>query len=136
MPNSEWTDDIESIVYSRVKYSTMELKEKYPKIRYTTNNENVEPITIFPTVYIHEESSIPSYMVLERDFVEEVLSTFLVKITVNTEKTDAKYIGKKIKEAMIKLGFEPISNPIINPSSNMYISNARYRRRICYDDKL
>lgn len=137
MIDNSWVTSNENRIFSIIKAKTMaKLKVKYPKIKYTTNDENIEPVTVFPTVYIAEVSSIPTYNTLERDMVEEVLSTFTVRVTVNTQKTDATKIATEIMNNFVSLGFDVVASPITTSQANMFVANARYRRRICYDDTI
>lgn len=132
---ADWVLDIESKIFSKVRGRTMgKLIKEYPNIRFTTNGENVEPITQFPTVYIHEIDSTPIGNDLEAEGVNGVLSSFEVKVTVNTDKDDAVEVMRYIFNAMIELGYLPVGNPISSTSDKMYYSIGRFRRTIGYND--
>lgn len=137
MADNTWYMDIEPKIFSIVKAKTIKnLQKNYPKIRYTTNDENVEPVTVFPTVYIHEISSIPVGNDLEADGVNGVNSTFEVRVTTNTQKTDAKKVMEEISSAFSSLKFTATSLPIYSVNDKMFIYNARFRRIIGANDTI
>ena len=137
MADNSWVNSIGDKIFTIIKAKTFKIiKADFPKVRYTQNDENIEPVVAFPTILIQLPSNIPSFNDLEKDRIDDTVCTFLVRVTVNTQKSDALKIANQIMEAFISLNFDIVSAPITSSNGSVHIANARYRRKICYDDKI
>lgn len=131
-----WIDEIESTVFSRVKIEgTVELKSKFPKIKYTSENAS-DDSAVFPTVFVQELPSSEIGKDLEGNAVNGVLSTFQIDVSDNASKQNCKTVLSKAVESMLKMRFELSSTPVYRKDSNVWVGTARFRRTIGFNDIL
>lgn len=137
MNGSTWVLDNEPRIYTIIKAKTEAgLKKKYPKIYYTTSDELSVNETKPQTVYIHEVSAVEVGQDTDAKSINGVLSTFEVRVTATTQKSDARTIIKEIVGAFKELRFEVVALPEIMTVSGMYQASGRFRRIIGADDTL
>lgn len=134
MVDNQWTGDILTIIYSRVKAIALsKLKLLYPKISFTTVPIDTSNAT-FPTVYIHEISNTETGLSLERHITEGVKIVIQVEVFANDEnRVDAKKISYVINDIMKSLMFTGESFPL--PEYNLDYTRcvSRYKRDIYGD---
>ena len=91
-----WTSNIESIVFSKIKYYVeSKLKAKYPGLNLTTSS--VRPVNpTFPTVYIHEMPGIETANDMESKVINSVSCTFQIEVT----DANSEIIAKEVMNAI------------------------------------
>lgn len=135
--SADWVLDNENKIYTIIKAKTYtQLKKSYPNIYYTTSDETITDENKFPTVYIHEMQGVERGQTLDGEEINAVLSTFEVRVTVNTKNTDAKAVMRKIIVAFKSLKFQSTMIPIMTTNANMYVMTARFQRLIGANDKI
>lgn len=134
---ASWIADVESKLYTLVKYKgEEELKEKYPNIYYTTDNM-ASTDTHYPTVYMKFLPNGERGRDLEGNRINAYLCGIQLEVTVS--KTQGQAVAKKVIwqaiETLQSKGFEVFNAPedISTETDNRrYV--ARVRRNIGYDD--
>lgn len=128
MADSTWFLDNESRIFTVVKAKTYDdLVKKYPKIKYTTSSE-IQTNPTFPSVYIHELQPAERQQTLAMDYIGSVETTFEVRITVNTQKTDCNKVLKPILQEFKNMRFNLVSLTPPMADANMFYCVARFRR--------
>ena len=118
--------DIESIVFSRIKYSFSEnIKKKYPDLIFTTD-EQVARRAKFPTVFIHMLPSAEIGQDLEGSSINGVDAVFQIQVSDN-ENSRGKEIITEIAKIMKKMRFSISQMPysFINGDTYYYVFRAR-----------
>lgn len=133
--DNSWVLDNESRIFTRIKGMTeKKLSKKFPSIYYTTADELTENVTKPFTVYLHELTGIEQGQDLCGTSINAVLSTFELKVSVNTKKSDCKAILIEIVNAFKQLYFDVVVLPEIQTDSEMFIGVGRFRRIIGQGD--
>lgn len=128
MADSTWFLDNESRIYTLIKSKTYDdLKKKYPKITFTTSSE-IQTEPKFPSVYIHELQPSERQQTLAGDYIGSVETTFEVRVTVNTQKTDCVKVLKPILQEFKNMRFNLVSVTPPTSQANMFYTVARFRR--------
>jgi len=133
--DNSWVLDNESRIFTRIKGMTEKtLSKKFPGIYYTTSDELTENVTKPYTVYLHELNGVEKGQDLCGQDINGILSTFELKVSVNTKKSDCKAILVEILKAFKQLYFDVVVLPEIQTDSEMYIGIGRFRRVIGQGD--
>lgn len=131
-----WIDNIETTVFSRVKIEgTIALKKTFPNINYTAENASDDEPK-FPSIYVQELPSSEVGQDLEGTAINGILSSFQVDVSDNDNKQNCKKVMSKVVESMKGMRFEVIRTPIYRKEGNVWISTARFRRTIGFNDIL
>lgn len=133
---AEWTDDIESIVFTNVKARfSKKIKEKYPELTFTTDEENVGNAK-FPCAYIHLLPMVEQGADLEAKTINACLATFQITVISNKNSNDVKTVMGELTSIFKQLGFSVISFPEKIRNGEIYSSVSRVRRMIGSGDTL
>lgn len=131
-----WTNEISSIVFTRIKTeATKRLSGKYPDI-YFTNSDRAQTEPKFPTVYIHEIGSVEQGQDLENLQINAVMTTFQIDVTDNQSQNRANNVMSCVVEIMKSMRFSVVSMPEFQNTESTYRSIARFRRVIGSGDIL
>lgn len=127
---------LESIIFSRLKGEfSSKLKEKYPNISFTTQEESKSKPK-FPNVYVYLMPGIETGLTLERTVFEEGLFTFQIRVTNNSGQTAVQEITNEIIKRMKKMSFEIVTTPACENDADTQWSVMRFRRTIGRNDIL
>ena len=131
-----WTNNIESIVFSKIKYYVRsKLRSKYPGLNFTTSN--VRPVNpMFPTVYIHEMPGIETANDMESKVVNSVSCSFQIEVTDTSSELVAKEVMNAVVDRMKDLMFSVTSFPEFQNVDGYFRNVARFSRIIGKDDIL
>lgn len=128
--------DIESIVFTRIKYGVgNKLTSTYPKLNFTTS-DRASTLPNFPTVYIHELGSAERGQDLEGTTINAILSTIQVEVTDNSDPANAKQVMDEVVKVMKTMRYEVNSMPEFNNTNEVYRRVARFRRIVGASDTL
>ena len=119
---------IESMVFSRLlnKYGE-ELATKYPDINFTTSDR--EPVSAsFPTVYVHEISSVEVGATLDSIDISGVNSNIQIEVVDNKTADNVRYVFKVLLKGMKELGYNIVSMPVSQNTQAIYKQIARFNR--------
>lgn len=131
-----WTDDIESIVNTKIKYGfSQQLKNKYPNLTFTTESGS-DTKAKFPCVYLQRLPS--TELAQSTDGIKIAAGQFSFQVTVsdNSSRRTAKVVMDEVVTIMRKMHFTLIQMPISQNGSSLYIEVARFRRVIAEGDVL
>ena len=131
-----WTNDIESIVYTRIKIALSgKLKTKYKDLSFT-NTDIVPQNPKFPTVYIHELNGYEKANDLENEEIHAVESSFQIEVTDNVSQARAKEVMNEVVKVMKKMKFSGTNMPEFQNIDGYFRNVFRCRRTIGKDDVL
>ena len=131
-----WTNDIESIVYSRIKIALSEkLKTKYPELSFT-NTDVVVKNPKFPTVYIHELNGYEKARDLEDTDIHAVEASFQIEVTDNVSQARAKEVMNEVVKVVKKMKFSGTNMPEFQNTDGYFRNVFRCRRTIGKEDIL
>lgn len=131
-----WTNEISSIVFTRIKTeASKRLKSKYPDI-YFTNSDRAQTDPKFPTVYIHEIGSAEQGEDLQGTEINAVMTTFQIDVTDNQSQNRTNEVMSYVVEMMKSMRFSVIAMPEFQNTESTYRSTARFRRLIGNGDIL
>lgn len=131
-----WTNDIESIVFTRIKNKVgNKLKNKYPELHFT-NSDIIPKEPKFPTVYIHELSGSETDRDMEGAEINSVLCSFQIEVTDNISQVRAKDVMNEVMKLLKEMKFGGNSLPEFQNRDGYFKSVARFRRTIGKHDIL
>lgn len=129
-------DDLESIIFSRVKYQFSDrIKKKYESLNFTTSDKAPTKAK-FPTVYIHMLESPEIGSDLEGTSINGITATFQIDVTDNQSQTRADEVAKEVLRIMKTMRFKAVGMPFHDNSGDTYRTISRYRRPVGAGDIL
>lgn len=134
---NQWAFDIKTLIPTLIKARTQtQLQKKYPKIRYTSEQE-LDGNPVFPTVYIALESQQERGRNFEGNEINAVYATFQLKVQTNTSRADCDNVTNTILLFIksMKEDFE-ISNTLQTKANKIYVSTTRFAGTIAANDRL
>lgn len=136
---ASWIPDVESKLFTLIKHKgEKELKEKYPNIYYTTDNESSTQ-THYPTVYIHFLPNDERGQDLDGISINAFLCSLQLEVTVS--KSQGQAVAKKVMwnaiESLKELGFNVFQMPeFIETGNDTKRMIARARRLFGSGDEI
>lgn len=128
--------DIESRIYSRIKYAfPQKVKDKYPDLNFTTDNRDLVDAK-FPCVYVHLMPALEMGQDLEGTTINGGMFTFQIEVYDNQSQNRAKTVMSEIVGIMKEMRFELNAFPEFQNTTSAYRSLARFRRVIGAGDIL
>lgn len=128
--------EVESKVYSRIKYGfSEEIKKQYPDLNFTTNNRAlVDPK--FPCVYIHLASCAEVGQDLDNTSINGGDYMFQIDVYDNKSQSRADTIMDEIVRIMKSMRFNIPEMPTFDNTQSEYRAVARFERIIGSGDIL
>lgn len=131
---SEWAYNLERTIFSIVKArAENSLKNKYPKIRFT-NEEEADGNAAFPTVLIQSVQPLEKVTDLERINIDTVLYTTQVTITTNKSRNEALNVAYEIADRFKQMAFTLNSMPFVRKENKVYTATFRASRTFDWND--
>lgn len=131
---TEWAYNLERTIFSIVKArAENSLKNKYPKIRFT-NEEEADGNTIFPTVLIQSVQPLEKVADLEKINIDTVLYTTQVTITTNKSRNEALNIAYEIADKFKQMAFTLNPMPFVRKENKVYTATFRASRTFDWND--
>lgn len=131
---SEWAYNLERTIFSIVKArAENSLKNKYPKIRFT-NEEEADGNAVFPTVLIQSVQPLEKATDLERINIDTVLYTTQVTITTNKNRNEALDVAYEIADRFIQMAFILNPMPFVRKEDKIYTATFRASRTFDWND--
>lgn len=131
---TEWAYNLERTIFSIVKARTENsLKNKYPKIRFT-NEEEADGNAIFPTVLIQSVQPLEKVADLEKINIDTVLYTTQVTITTNKSRNEALNIAYEIADKFKQMAFTLNPMPFVRKENKVYTATFRASRTFDWND--
>lgn len=138
MISEVWYSKIESTILTTLKYNlTQKLLAPFPKLNCTTSsqNESVENINDFPTLYVHMLPPLEVGNDLYNDFVNGVNCTFELQVFSDKSETECRNIVVEAIQVMKRLHFNVSMFPDPQTSGKRYFALTRVNRIIGSGDK-
>ena len=130
---TEWACNLERTIFSIVKArAENSLKNKYPKIRFT-NEEEADGNAIFPTVLIQSQP-LEKVADLEKINIDTVLYTTQVTITTNKSRNEALNIAYEIADKFKQMAFTLNPMPFVRKENKVYTATFRASRTFDWND--
>lgn len=133
--SSIWIEDRIDKIFSRVMHKTVEeFETEYPDINFTQDDsENIE--AQFPTVYMFFDTA-ERMSTLDGGVMNAVYMTIRTKVAVTkTQGNDvAREVNAKVRDELVKLGFQASGSPIPTVSGDVKVINSNYMRLVGYND--
>ena len=131
---TEWAYNLERTIFSIVKArAENSLKNKYPKIRFT-NEEEADGNAIFPTVLIQSVQPLEKVADLEKINIDTVLYTAQVTITTNKSRNEALNIAYEIADKFKQMAFTLNTMPFVRKENKVYTATFRASRTFDWND--
>ena len=131
---TEWAYNLEGTIFSIVKArAENSLKNKYPKIRFT-NEEEADGNAIFPTVLIQSVQPLEKVADLEKINIDTVLYTTQVTITTNKSRNEALNIAYEIADKFKQMAFTLNPMPFVRKENKVYTATFRASRTFDWND--
>lgn len=131
---TEWAYNLESTIFSIVKArAENSLKNKYPKIRFT-NEEEADGNAIFPTVLIQSVQPLEKVADLEKINIDTVLYTTQVTIITNKSRNEALNIAYEIADKFKQMAFTLNPMPFVRKENKVYTATFRASRTFDWND--
>lgn len=128
--------DVESKVYSRIKYTfPNDVKANYPDLNFTTNSRKLTEAK-FPCVYIHLASCSEVGQDLDNTNVNGGNYMFQIEVYDNQSQNRANIIMDEVVKIMKSMRFNVPEMPIFDNTQSEYRTVARFRRIIGSGDIL
>ncbi len=131
---TEWAYNLERTIFSIVKARVENsLKNKYPKIRFT-NEEEADGNAVFPTVLIQSVQPLEKAADLEKINIDTVLYTTQVTITTNKSRNEALNIAYEIADKFKRMAFTLNPMPFVRKENKVYTATFRASRTFDWND--
>ena len=131
---TEWAYNLERTIFSIIKArAENSLKNKYPKIRFT-NEEEADGNAIFPTVLIQSVQPLEKVADLEKINIDTVLYTTQVTITTNKSRNEALNIAYEIADKFKQMAFTLNPMPFVRKENKVYTATFRASRTFDWND--
>lgn len=131
---TEWAYNLERTIFSIVKArAENSLKNKYPKIRFT-NEEEADGNAVFPTVLIQSVQPLEKATDLEKINIDTVLYTTQITITTNKSRNEALNIAYEIAEKFKRMAFTLNPMPFVRKENKVYTATFRASRTFDWND--
>lgn len=132
-------DQLEAIVYSRIKYQFSEsVKEKFPDIYFTTSDQSTDPKANFPCVYVHLMPSPENErsMDLERKTINGIRAAFQIEVSDNISQNRSRTVMNEVLKIMKNMMFETTTMPYTLNYNGVFRVVSRFSRNIDHNDVL
>lgn len=135
---AHWITDIESKIFTLIKYSNeKEFKTEYPNIYHTTDSE-ISTETKFPTIYIHFLPNDERGQTLDSDTIDAYMCG--LQIEVICSKSQGQALAKSVMyntiDTLKKYGFSIFQMPEFMTTGNETKRIVARARRIITNDGL
>ena len=132
-----WYSEIESTLLTTLEYKLVEkANAPFPNLTCTTSSENdsVDGIATFPTLYIHLLPLVEVGMDLTNESVNAVRATLELQVFSNRSEAECRKIMTRGLQEMKLLHFNVTSFPDYQTSNKRYFAIARCTRIIAGGD--
>ena len=137
MISDTWYSEIESTIYTILQYKlAYKADAPFPELNCTTSsqNESLEGVSGFPTLYIHMLSPVEIGNDLYNEDVTAVRATFDLQVYSDTSEEECRKIMNACVLEMKKLRFKVTMFPDPQTTDKKYYAVARFNRIIASGD--
>ena len=134
---NQWAYDLENLTYAIVKTRCeKKLKTKYPKLKFTQEEQSDSATASFPTVQVQALEPIEQNEDLERERMNTVLFTAQVTVTTNKSRSEALNVAQTVANEYKAMSFKLVPAPFVRKNGKLWTATLRARRSFDWNDRL
>ena len=134
---NQWVYEIEKRTYAIVKTRCEnKLKTKYPKLKFTQEEQSDSAAASFPTVLVQALEPIEQNEDLECERVNTVLFTAQVIVTTNKSRLEALDVAQTVADEYKAMSFKLTTAPFVRKNGKLWTATLRARRSFDWNDRL
>lgn len=134
---NEWAFNLDSKIFTLIKSRAFaRLKDDYPKIIFTSTDNNTSAKATFPCVYIHMLPGAEVGNDLENESINGVLCSIQIDVYTDISQYDTRKITSVIADEFKKMKFTINKMPEFDNEGTVYRQITRVRRVIGAGDVL
>lgn len=135
MVSETWFAEIESTIFTYLQHMLSEVEDApYPDINWTTSNQNISDIDVFPAVYVHLLPPLEIGNDLYNADIPALNTTFEIQVFSDKSETHCRKIMTSCVLEMKKLRFNIQMLPDPQVQNKKYFAIARFNRIIASGD--
>lgn len=134
---NQWVYDLENLAYAIVKTRCeKKLKNRYPKLKFTQEEQSDSAVASFPTVLVQALEPIEQNEDLERERMNTVLFTAQVTVTTNKSRSEALNVAQTVADEYKAMSFKLTTIPFARKNGKLWTATLRARRSFDWNDRL
>jgi len=137
MISDTWYMEIESTIFTYLQYQLVErVDAPFPGLNCTTSsqNESIENITDFPTLYVHLLPPVELGQSLENTDIAAIRATFDLQVFSNKNEAECRKIITEVIKQMKSLRFNISMLPDPQTANKKYFALTRCTRVVAAGD--
>lgn len=116
---NQWVYDLENLTYAIVKTRCeKKLKTKYPKLKFTQEEQSDSATASFPTALVQALEPIEQNEDLECERINTVLFTAQVIVTTNKSRSEALNVAQAVANEYKAMSFKLTTAPFARKTAN------------------
>ena len=129
--------DLENLTYAIIKTRCeKKLKTKYPKLKFTQEEQSDSATASFPPVLVHALEPIEQNEDLECERINTVLFTAQVIVTTNKSRSEALNVAQTVANEYKAMSFKLAPAPFARNNGKIWTATLRARRSFVCNDSL
>ena len=134
---NQWVYEIEKRTYAIIKTRCeKKLKTKYPKLKFTQEEQSDSATASFPTVLVQALEPFEQNEDLECERVNTVLFTAQVIVTTNKSRLEALDVAQTVADEYKAMSFKLTTIPFVRKNGKLWTATLRARRSFDWNDRL
>lgn len=134
---NQWVYEIEKRTYAIIKTRCeKKLKTKYPKLKFTQEEQSDSATASFPTVLVQALEPFEQNEDLECERVNTVLFTAQVIVTTNKSRLEALDVAQTVADEYKAMSFKLKPAPFVRKNGKLWTATLRARRPFDWNDRL
>lgn len=137
MVSDTWYSEIESTIFTHLDYMLVQRSNApFPSLNCTTSSQNdsVEGVGVFPTLYVHLLPPIETGHTLLNDEVTAIRATIELQVFSDKSESECRKITTECIKEMKKLHFNVTMFPDPQTVNKRYFAISRFTRIIANGD--
>lgn len=112
------------------------MKTKYPKLKFTQEEQSDSTTASFPTVLVQALEPIEQNEDLEGRRTNTVLFTAQVTVTTNKSRSEALNVAQTVADEYKAMSFKLVPAPFARKNGKLWTATLRARRSFDWNDRL
>ena len=134
---NQWVYEIEKRTYAIIKTRCeKKLKTKYPKLKFTQEEQSDSATASFPTVLVQALEPFEQNEDLECERINTVLFTAQVIVTTNKSRLEALDVAQTVADEYKAMSFKLTTIPFVRKNGKLWTATLRARRSFDWNDRL
>lgn len=137
MVSDSWYMEIESNIFTLLQYILVKKDDApFPELNCTTSsqNESVEGVSVFPTLYVHLLPPIETGQTLYNKEITAVRATFELQVYSDKSEAECRKIMTRCIQEMKELRFNVSMFPDPQTVNKKYFAISRFTRIVASGD--